>query len=145
VIDLGNGNYSCVLTAGKTTGTDVFRVVADDGIRPVTLFPLPTLDVVPPLWSHTSAISASAPSPIELELHGPAKRFYLLTVPPVVPYTGSFVSFPGHLDDHGKALMTLDPTAAQLAPLVGVELGFQFVTLAPVDFVSNVWSILVTS
>jgi hypothetical protein len=126
-------------------GTDVFRVVADDGIRPVTLFPLPTLTLVPPLWSRSNSISASSPTPIDLALHGPAQRFVLLTVPPVVPYTGGFVGFSGHLDDHGDAAMTLAPTSAQLGPLVGLDLGFQFVTLLPVDFVSNVWTIAVTN
>lgn len=46
VVDLGGGKYSIVLTAGSTPGVDEFRIVADDGSRPVTLTPDPSLSLV---------------------------------------------------------------------------------------------------
>jgi hypothetical protein len=148
VTDHGDGTYSCSLIAGKQPGTDVFRVLVLDGIRPVTLYPFPTLELVPPaLWSPTTQVSASSPAPIDLLLRGPAKRLYLLTVPPVFHSAlgGPLVSFPGRLDDGGRAQVTLKPTTSQLTPWVGDRFAFQFVTLAPVDFASNAWPILITN
>lgn len=43
LVDLGDGRFSVELTAGDVRGIDRFLVVLDDGIRPVTLIPLPTL------------------------------------------------------------------------------------------------------
>lgn len=43
VQDLGNGTYTVPITAGTAPGTDVFRVVVDDGQGPVTLHPFPRL------------------------------------------------------------------------------------------------------
>jgi hypothetical protein len=52
VVDHGDGTYSATLTAGFTPGTDVFRIVvqhetgqAGGELRPVTLYPFPTLEV----------------------------------------------------------------------------------------------------
>lgn len=39
IVDEGDGVFTVTLTAGTEAGTDRFRVVADDGIRPVTLTP----------------------------------------------------------------------------------------------------------
>ncbi len=39
VTDLGNGQFSVIITAGNQTGTDLFSIIADDGVRPVTLMP----------------------------------------------------------------------------------------------------------
>jgi len=48
-VDHGDGTYSIPLSvAGTTTGKDVFRVVVDDGVGPVTLYPLPALAVQVP-------------------------------------------------------------------------------------------------
>jgi hypothetical protein len=48
VTNHGDGTYSIPLTAGMATGTDSFKIVVDDGIRPVTLMPPPALTVVTP-------------------------------------------------------------------------------------------------
>lgn len=40
-----DGTYSVEITAGNTVGTDRFRIVVDDGIRPVTLMPEPALEM----------------------------------------------------------------------------------------------------
>lgn len=44
-VDQGGGVHELTLTAGTTPGLDVFRVTADDGIRPVVLMPRPRLPV----------------------------------------------------------------------------------------------------
>jgi len=43
VTDLGGGRFEVELTAGPASGTDRFRIVADDGVDPVTLTPDPLL------------------------------------------------------------------------------------------------------
>jgi hypothetical protein len=45
VQSLGNGQYRVVLTAGNVGGVDRFRVMADDGQRPVFLMPDPALTI----------------------------------------------------------------------------------------------------
>jgi hypothetical protein len=45
VIDHGDGTYSCDLTPAPGPGTDIFRVVVDDGKGRVTLYPFPELEV----------------------------------------------------------------------------------------------------
>ncbi len=45
VVNFGDGVYSITLQAGDATGTDRFTVIADDGIHPAQLSPLPTLIV----------------------------------------------------------------------------------------------------
>jgi hypothetical protein len=160
VLDEGNGTYSCILTAGTITGTDVFRIAVDDGTSPVTLFPFPTLELVPPLWSRSRSVSVLDPQPVEFLLHGPEKRSYLLTVqwsflnaagsPSGPAFAGSLLfgsrssGFLGTFDSEGKARATFAPTPEDIAPLVGKNIPFVFFTLSPVDFVSNVWPILVT-
>jgi len=47
VRDHGNGVYAVNLLSSAKAGKDVFRVVVDDGEGPVTLYPFPTLEVVP--------------------------------------------------------------------------------------------------
>ena len=44
VIDHGGGTYSVELTAGEEIGVDRFHVIADDGIRPVVVMPVPVLE-----------------------------------------------------------------------------------------------------
>ncbi len=44
VLDNGDGTFDVMMTAGTTTGVDRFRVLADDGVRPVTLTPEPRLE-----------------------------------------------------------------------------------------------------
>ena len=40
-----DGSYTAPITAGTESGTDVFRIVVDDGIRPVTIAPDPRIEV----------------------------------------------------------------------------------------------------
>jgi hypothetical protein len=47
VSPLGGGAYAVVVTAGSSPGVARFRVVADDGRRPVLLAPLPQLELLP--------------------------------------------------------------------------------------------------
>jgi hypothetical protein len=47
VTDLGGGQFSITVTAGTSPGADVLRVIADDGVRPVTLMPDVTLTLGP--------------------------------------------------------------------------------------------------
>ncbi len=47
VADLGGGVFSVSMTAGSGAGVDLFRVVADDGVRGVTLIPIPELHNAP--------------------------------------------------------------------------------------------------
>jgi hypothetical protein len=45
MIDHGDGSYSCDLTPAPGSGTDIFRVVVEDGMGRVTLYPFPTLEI----------------------------------------------------------------------------------------------------
>ncbi|MHC4945196.1 MAG: DUF1028 domain-containing protein [Planctomycetota bacterium] len=45
VIDHGDGSYSCDLTPAPGSGTDIFRVVVEDGMGRVTLYSFPTLEL----------------------------------------------------------------------------------------------------
>ncbi len=62
VNDLGTGEYWIPISAQNTTGTAKLRVVVDDGMGPVTLYPFPTVTVAkaPSLTCDVNAISASA-------------------------------------------------------------------------------------
>ena len=67
IVDLGDGSYEVTLTETGELGVDVFRITADDGIRPVVLPPRrATLELLP-LFSDgfesgdTSAWSAIVP------------------------------------------------------------------------------------
>lgn len=46
ITDLGGGVFEVTLSGSNEIGTDLFRVVADDGVRPVTLMPSPALEIV---------------------------------------------------------------------------------------------------
>lgn len=60
VVDLGGGQYSVLLTAGSGFGQDRFRITVDDGIRPVSLMPDPSLGVPAPPAPASSALGLSA-------------------------------------------------------------------------------------
>ena len=45
--DLGGGRYRIALTAGTQAGSDTWRVVVDDGQKPVALQPDPVITVGP--------------------------------------------------------------------------------------------------
>ncbi len=46
VLDLGGGVYEIELIAGAVLGRDVIEIVADDGVRPVTLMPVYAVEVL---------------------------------------------------------------------------------------------------
>ncbi len=47
LVDEGGGVYTITITAGGVPGLDRFRIIVDDGIRPVTLMPDPALRYYP--------------------------------------------------------------------------------------------------
>ena len=48
VVDNGDGSFTAVITSGISSGTDRFTITVDDGSRPVTLIPEPTLAICSP-------------------------------------------------------------------------------------------------
>ena len=71
VLDHGDGTYSVSLQAGLQEGRDVFEVVIDDGVRPVTLFPYPVLEVEShSLRLEQPSLSGRNPEPLTLVLDG---------------------------------------------------------------------------
>ncbi len=70
ITDHGDGSYSFEVTAGTTTGTDSFVIVADDGTVTATLFPFPTLDLDPPAALHAGfdVVSSAAGADVPLTL-----------------------------------------------------------------------------
>jgi uncharacterized Ntn-hydrolase superfamily protein len=83
VVDHGDGTYTVPLTAGKLVGTDVFDVIVDDGVSPVTIYPLPKLELDSALRLHAkeTQISSSAGDAAHLVMYGSpafAGRSYLL-------------------------------------------------------------------
>ncbi|MFO0983486.1 MAG: DUF1028 domain-containing protein [Planctomycetota bacterium] len=82
-VDHGDGTYSVPLAAGKIAGEDVFEVVVDDGVSPVTLFPYPSIEVGSALRlrSDVTQVSASLGDDAHFVLQGStpfAGRSYLL-------------------------------------------------------------------
>ncbi len=45
ITDLGGGVFEVTISGAHASGTDIFEIVADDGVRPVTLMPSPTLQI----------------------------------------------------------------------------------------------------
>ncbi len=171
--DRGNGTYSVPIQAGFDTGTDVFRVVVEDGHGPVTLYPFPTLAVVSPLSRRPDSISSQRGNPVHLLLKGDAAsagRSYVVlgtasgTIPgtrirgvPVPINPDSFTLFlidrlrtpvfrggAGFLDEHAEADATFNPRRNELFPYVGGQLEFVWITRGPVDYASNAVSVQVT-
>ncbi|MFO0981474.1 MAG: DUF1028 domain-containing protein [Planctomycetota bacterium] len=104
VVDHGDGTYSVPLTAGTITGTDVFDVVVNDGISPVTLYPYPSLEVISALRlrGDVTQISAANGDDVKFVLQGSAPfagRSYLLLM------SGSGTA-PGF--DHGSVHVPLN-------------------------------------
>lgn len=60
VVDLGNGSFSVVITAGTTMGTDRFRVSVDDGTRPAILAPDPASELLGPMPTDDCALAPAA-------------------------------------------------------------------------------------
>lgn len=67
-VDNGDGTYTLRIRAGQTPGNARFRVVVNDGISPVTLWPELALRVDPvvPLHIGFDALSAHDPRPVPL-------------------------------------------------------------------------------
>ena len=61
VVDRGDGSYDLTVTSGVTTGTAELVIVVDDGVRPLTLYPYPTLrlDAIASLHAGFDTVSAS--------------------------------------------------------------------------------------
>ena len=83
VNDLGTGEYRVPITAQNTVGKAKLRVVVNDGLGPVTLYPFPEVTVAksPALSANVSALSASAGTAVNFTLDGGAPlaaRPYLL-------------------------------------------------------------------
>jgi len=83
VNDLGTGEYRVPITAQTTVGKAKLRVVVNDGLGPVTLYPFPEVTVAksPALSANVSALSASAGTAVNFTLDGGAPlaaRPYLL-------------------------------------------------------------------
>ena len=166
VIDHGDGRYSLEFTAGVGQGLDVFEVVVDDGMGEVQLWKNPRLVLGETLIASRADLSAGVGGTVDLELLGPedsSGRDYLLLgsasgTDPGFPVGG--IHFPLNYDlfmlisfrqrngpvfvDTQRTLATDGAATAQfvappgaLAPLVGGELSFAYMTQSPVDFPSN--------
>jgi uncharacterized Ntn-hydrolase superfamily protein len=67
-VDHGDGTYSVPLTAGRFAGEDVFKVIVDDGVSPVTIYPKPSLEVGTALRLRADVASISAGSGDDVNL-----------------------------------------------------------------------------
>ena len=166
VVDHGDGTYAVEITAGAGQGIDRFDVLVDDGSVHATLYPRPELTLSETLLASAADLSASAGGSVDLSLIGPEHpvgRHYLLLASAsgtdpglpigtiVLPLNldlvllvsylerngANFVDTEGTLlaDGTGLAQFTVGP--GQLNPLIGGELSFAYLTLAPIDFPSS--------
>jgi hypothetical protein len=164
-VDHGDGTYSIPLTAGAGLGRDVFEVVLDDGVSPVTLYPFPTFDETATLTSDVASLSAATGGTANLGLFGPELTTppYLLLCsasgttpglpigPVVLPLnfdnivvlsfllrnTAHFVNTDGILAADGTQAAQFVVNAGELTPLIGFDLAFAYITRSPVTFASN--------
>jgi Family of unknown function (DUF1028)/Invasin, domain 3 len=173
VTDNGDGTYSLEVTAGASTGTDLFAVRVDDGFKPATLYPYPALRLREALEADAGALSAAAGGVVNLDLLGPSdadgRRFAValsaagsqpgqvlsggLLVPlnfdrlfqlsPQLATVGLLSGTPGELDGAAHGEAALTPPAGALASLVGVELACAWFTLRPADFASQAVSVAI--
>ncbi len=167
VTDHGDGTYSLEVTAGSGTGTDLFEVRVDDGFKPATLYPYPSLLLRPALLADPLDISTSAGGVVQLDLLGPstaAGRPFALAVSgsgsqpgqllpggvlvPLNPdrlffaseslaAAGLLTGTPGTLGGAAQASAALVLAPGDLAFLLGQQLSCAWVTLRPLDFASN--------
>jgi hypothetical protein len=99
IVDNGNGTYTFTLKAGQLTGTDRWRVVVNDGVGAVTLYPELTLRVDPLTTLHSGhdAVSIAQDADVQLVVNlGSAwpRRPYLMLAStagtaPGVPFGGA--------------------------------------------------------
>ncbi|MGE3174915.1 MAG: DUF1028 domain-containing protein [Planctomycetota bacterium] len=164
VQDHGDGTYTVPLGPSVAPGEVRLRVVVDDGIAPVQLGPSPVVQVTSDrLWLSTGRVEAQAGGPVDAVLRAgapAANRVHLLlaslsgTAPgvqlapgivlPLQPDTLTFAlldSAPsnpvllGPLDAQGRRQVSLQ--VPPLGYLQGSRLDFAWLTLAPIDLVSN--------
>ncbi len=99
IVDRGDGSYSFTLSAGTAVGADKWRIVANDGVSPVTLYPELELrvDALTPLHVGVDELSASLSSgaPLWINAGGHlARRPYMLLAStagtqPGLPFAGA--------------------------------------------------------
>ena len=146
--------------------TDRFEVVIDDGLGEITLFPYPKVNLKPPLSASRPDLSAAAGGALRFDLKAPAsaggrpfvvlasatgKQPGLATSSLHIPLNpdavfwssllqragSGFEGAAGTLTGAGDGTAWFEAAPGLLAPLVGSQLDFAFVTLDPIDFVSN--------
>ena len=166
VVDRGDGSYEVQFDGGVGQGKDEFVVTVDDGQGPVTLYPFPTLFHAETLRTDTASLSATDGGTVDFTLVGPDRDppdDYLLlcsasgtspgiTVGPLVlplnwddvlffswfhANSSTFITNDGVLDGAGRATAGFHAEPGELAPLVGFDLAFAFLTNGPVSFASN--------
>jgi uncharacterized Ntn-hydrolase superfamily protein len=99
VVDHGDGSYGFSLTAGSLTGADVWRIVANDGVGNVTLYPDLRLQVDPlaPLHAGYASVSVAQGANVPFVINqggSSATRPYLLLATttgtqPGLPFAGT--------------------------------------------------------
>ncbi|HET6164966.1 MAG TPA: DUF1028 domain-containing protein [Planctomycetota bacterium] len=164
-VDHGDGTYSIPVVAGEGQGKDLFEVVLDDGVSPVTLYPYPAFDETATLTSDVASLSAAAGGTANLSLFGPegtAPPYLLLASasgttpglpigPVVLPLnfdnvlvlsfllrnSAHFVNTDGTLLADGTQAAQFTVAANELSPLIGYDLAFAYITRSPVTFASN--------
>ena len=99
IVDYGDGSYGFDITAGTLSGKDVWRIVANDGIGNVTLYPDLDLrvDPVEPLHAGYDTVSVAQGADVPFVINdgaGSAQRPYLLLAStagtqPGLPFAGT--------------------------------------------------------
>jgi hypothetical protein len=99
IVDRGDGSYTFTLSAGTTVGADKWRIVANDGVSPVTLYPELDLrvDALAPLHVGVDELSASLSCGAPLWINAGAnlaRRPYMLLATtagtqPGLPFAGA--------------------------------------------------------
>jgi hypothetical protein len=166
-LDNGDGTYEVTVTAGLATGFDLFSVRVDDGVKPATLFPYPSLELREALRADVGSLPGAAGGVAQLDLLGPsaaAGRPFAValsaggTVPgqvlpggallplnsdrfylalPQLIAAGVLQGVPGLLDPSASGSATLAMPPGALAWYAGQPLALAWFTLRPSDFASN--------
>ncbi len=142
VTDHGDGSYSFAVRAGLAPGRAALRIVADDGVRAVQLYPDTEIELVAPapLVAGARALSVSDARPVPFVVHEPDRGgapFALVlglsapgAHPPLEPeawlasaLAGTlFVADAGRLDAGGRAGPSWTPAAPLPPALAGARL-----------------------
>ncbi len=171
-IDHGDGTYTIPLVAGAAPGSDAIEIVVNDGEREVLLYPPIKLKHLETLTADASTISGIDGATVQFDYVGPEAvpgREYLLlmslsgTSPGIdrpflhIPLnfdgmflatylyrnTGHFVNTWGTLAPDGTGFSQLVANPGSLSPFVGTTIDCAMVTLNPMDFASNPWTLTV--